>query len=107
MTAPVRILALAPIVLALLAGCGGDESDVSGGVAAVNQELASQGARLDCPKEVDGGAGAEFECDLEGTQTGKSTKVKMRIVEEGGSLAVDFAGGRPEVQRALRQVTAS
>ncbi|HVE67073.1 MAG TPA: hypothetical protein VNB64_00690 [Solirubrobacteraceae bacterium] len=102
----VRRLAAVPVLLAALAaGCGGEKSDVSGGVNAINQELAQQGARLDCPKEVDGGEGATFECDLEGTQTNKSTKIEMKIVKENGDLAVDFAGTRAQVQAAIRRVT--
>ena len=102
----VRRLVAVPVVLAaLIAGCGGEKSDVSGGVNAINQELAQQGARLDCPEEVDGGEGATFECDLRGTQTNKSTKIQMRIVQEGGDLAVDFAGTRAQVQAAIRRVT--
>ena len=93
------------LVLPALAACGGEKSDVSGGVEAINRELVNEGARLDCPKEVDGAEGTNFECDLKGAQTGRSTKVTMRIVEENGSLAVDFAGGRPEVQAAIRRVT--
>lgn len=93
------------VALGLLAGCGGEKSDVSGGVDAINRELAAQGARLDCPDEVEGGEGAQFECELRGTRTNKTTKVTMRIVEENGELAIDFAGARPAVQRALRQVT--
>jgi N-methylhydantoinase B/oxoprolinase/acetone carboxylase alpha subunit len=102
----VRRLAVVPVLLALfVAGCGGEKSNVSGGVKAINQELAQQGARLDCPKEVDGGEGATFECDLKGIRTNKSAKIKMKIVKENGDLAVDFAGTRAQVQAAIRQVT--
>jgi hypothetical protein len=101
-----RALVVVPIVVFVIAGCGGEKSDVSGGVDAINKELATQGAQLDCPKEVDGGEGAEFDCDLKGTQTGKSAKVKMKIVKQGGDLAVDFAGDRAEVQKAIQTVTA-
>jgi N-methylhydantoinase B/oxoprolinase/acetone carboxylase alpha subunit len=95
-----------PVAAILIAGCGGERSNVSGGVDQVNTELAKQGAKLDCPKEVDGGEGAKFDCTLKGTQTGKSTKVKMKIVKSGGSLAVDFNGSAAEVQAAIKQVTA-
>ena len=93
------------VVLPVISGCGGEKSDVSGGVDAINREMVNEGARLDCPKEVDGAKGAQFACNLEGTQTGSTTKVTMRIVEENGSLAVDFAGGRAQVQAAIRRVT--
>jgi len=95
-----------PSIALALAGCGGEKSNVSGGVDAVNRELAPQEARLDCPDQVDGAEGAEFECTLRGTRSGRTTKIRMRIVEEGGQLAVDFAGDRAQVQRALRRVTA-
>jgi hypothetical protein len=102
----VRRLAVVPVLLAFFAaGCGGEKSNVSGGVNAINQELAQQGARLDCPKEVDGGEGATFDCDLKGIRTNKSTKIKMKIVKENGDLAVDFAGERAAVQAAIKQVT--
>ena len=100
-----RLAAVAVLLAAFLAACGGEKSDVSGGVNAINQELAQQGARLDCPKEVDGGEGATFDCDLRGTRTNRSVKIKMKIVKENGDLAVDFAGDRAAVQRAIRQVT--
>jgi hypothetical protein len=100
-----RHLVAIPLAALAVAGCGGEKSDVSGGVKAINQQLAAQGAQLSCPKQVDGGAGATFQCDLKGTRTGRSTQIKMKIVKEGGSLAVDFAGGRAEVQRALKKVT--
>ena len=101
-----RLIAVPALLVGLAAaGCGGEKSNVSGGVNAINQELAQQGARLDCPKEVDGGEGATFDCDLEGTRTNKTTKIKMKIVKENGDLAVDFAGTRAQVQRAIAQVT--
>ncbi|MDX6697309.1 MAG: hypothetical protein QOE65_706 [Solirubrobacteraceae bacterium] len=101
-----RRLAAVTVPLALMfVGCGGEKSNVSGGVKAINQALAAQSARLDCPTEVKGGEGATFDCDLIGTKTNKSTKVKMKIVKENGSLAVDFAGNRPQVQAAIRRVT--
>lgn len=103
----IRRLIAVPVLLVGLAvaGCGGEKSDVSGGVNAINQELAQQGARLDCPKEVDGGEGATFDCDLKGIRTNKTAKVKMKIVKENDDLAVDFAGSRAEVQAAIRRVT--
>lgn len=100
-----RSFAVFPVAAVLIAGCGGSRSNVSGGVGQVNTELAKQGAQLDCPKEVDGGEGATFDCTLKGTQTGKSTKIKMKIVKSGGSLAVDFNGQAAEVQAAIKQVT--
>ena len=101
-----RRLAAVPVLLAAFAaGCGGEKSDVSGGVNAINQELAQQGARLDCPKEVDGGEGATFDCTLRGTRTNKSAPIKMKIVKENDELAVDFAGSRAQVQATIRRVT--
>jgi len=81
------------LALATTAGvaCGGEKTDVSQGVSAVNKELAAQGVSIDCPDEVDGGEGTEFDCTAKGTQTGKSAAIKMKIVKENGDLAVDFA----------------
>jgi hypothetical protein len=109
LTARNRLLSTFAAVLVLAfaaAGCGGEKSDVSGGVDAINKELTAQNAKLDCPKQVDGGEGAKFDCTLKGTQTGKSEKVKMKIVKQNGSLAVDFADDRAAVQSKLQQVTA-
>lgn len=100
-----RSFAALPVAAVVLAGCGGERSNVSGGVDQVNTALAARGAKLECPKEVDGGAGATFECTLKGTRTGKSAKIKMKIVKEKGALAVDFNGQAAEVQAAIRQVT--
>ncbi len=88
-----------------LAACGEERSDVSGGVGAMNRELAREGVRLDCPDEVDGAAGASFHCQLRGSQTRRTARVEMRIVEDDGQLAVDFAGGRDRVQSAIARVT--
>jgi hypothetical protein len=104
---PIPRAGLAALLLALPlgAGCGGEETDVSGGVAEANRQLGQQGVRLDCPKKVDGGEGTEFDCTMRGIQTGKSTKIKLKVRKEGGSLGVDFAGDRAEVQGKLREVT--
>ncbi|MDQ4040442.1 MAG: hypothetical protein M3141_01675 [Actinomycetota bacterium] len=88
-----------------LAACGGERSDVSAGVDAMNRELAREGVRLDCPDEVDGAAGATFHCELRGPQTRRTARVEMRIVEEDDQLAVDFAGGRERLQAAIAKVT--
>ncbi len=73
-----RGLAAGPIALVVTAGCG-ESTDVSGGVADANKDLAQQGATLQCPKEIDGGSGSEFECTLKSTRTGKSAKVKLKV----------------------------
>jgi protein-tyrosine-phosphatase len=84
-------LALVTVAAFVAAGCGGTKTDVSGGVDNLNQRLTQQGipAKLDCPKQVDGGAGTEFDCTLAATQGGKSTKVKMQVQKEGKNLVVD------------------
>jgi hypothetical protein len=88
-----------------LAACGGERTDVSQGVKNINdQVLSSQGASLDCPKEIDGGEGATFDCKLKGTETGKEASVKMKVTKQGKDLAVDIAD-QPAFQTALTQVT--
>lgn len=102
---PFRAVAAALATVAL-AACGEERSDVSAGVDAMNRELGREGVRLDCPDEVDGAARATFHCQLKGAQTRRTVRVEMRIVEEDGDLAVDFAGERERVRTAIAQVTA-
>ncbi|MDQ4142659.1 MAG: hypothetical protein M3198_02780 [Actinomycetota bacterium] len=98
-------LGFIPVALAAAVGCGGETTDISAGVKDANSELAPRRAELRCPKEVEGGEGTVLSCDLKGTKTGKSTKVAMKVVKEDEDLALDFAGDRAEVQRALRKVS--
>jgi hypothetical protein len=83
-------LALATVTAAVAAGCGGEETDVSGGIDSYNERLTQQGipAKLDCPDKVDGGEGTEFECTLKADQGGKSEKIKMEIQKEGDDYVV-------------------
>ena len=84
-------LALAGATAALAAGCGGETTDVSGGVDNLNKRLKDQGlaASLDCPKEVDGGEGTDFECTLKSDDGSVSEKVQMEIQKENDDLVVD------------------
>jgi Domain of unknown function (DUF4333) len=85
------LLALAAAA-ATAAGCGATRTDVSEGVDQLNERvLAPQGAKLDCPQEVDGGEGATFECTMRSTTGDASAPVEMRIETEGGELAVAVA----------------
>ena len=81
-------LACAVAGLALVAGCGGETTDVSEGVNQTNKDLAQVGAKLDCPKEVDGGEGTEFDCKLQNTDASKSVDVKLKVVKEGEELGL-------------------
>lgn len=83
-------LALAT-TMAVVAGCGGEKTDVSGGVDNLNERLTQQGipAKLECPDEVDGADGTEFDCDLKASEGDKSQKVKMEILKEGDDYVVD------------------
>ena len=85
------VLALVSITGVVAAGCGGEKTDVSGGVDNLNERLTQQGipAKLECPKEVDGGEGADFECTLKANEGGKEEKVQMEVQKEGGDLVVD------------------
>ncbi|HEX8744264.1 MAG TPA: hypothetical protein VF712_14125 [Thermoleophilaceae bacterium] len=84
-------LTLACATALAVAACGGETTDVSGGVENLNKQLADQGlaASLDCPKEVDGGEGTDFECTLKGDEGGKEEKVQMQVKKEGDKLVVD------------------
>ena len=86
-----RLTFLAPLaaIAAIAAGCGGEKTDVSQGVEQLNQTFGQSGVKIDCPKEVDGGEGTEFECTLSGN--GKEEKVKLKVVKQGDDLAVDIA----------------
>ena len=98
-----RISILA-VVAAVAVGCGGERTDISEGVEKLNsQVLAPQGAKLDCPDEVDGGAGATFECTMQSTSGDRSAPVTMKIVEQGGDLAVDLADEK-QFDAALEKV---
>lgn len=83
-------LALACATALIAVGCGEDRTDVSGGVADLNNTLKNEGraAELDCPKEVDGGEGTEFECTLKATEGNASEKVKLEVQKEGDELVV-------------------
>lgn len=83
------VIGLALAVVA--AGCGGETTDVSGGVENLNKRLDDQGiaATLDCPDEVDGGEGTDFECTLKADQGGTEQKVQMEVQKENDELVVD------------------
>lgn len=97
-----HMLSVAGLSLVFAVGCGGEKTDVSAGTEDFNKELSAEGSKLECPKEVDGGEGTEFECTLSG-QGGKESKVKLKVVKEGEDLAVDvvdraaFDNARQEV----------
>ena len=98
-----RISILA-VVAAVAVGCGGERTDISEGVEKLNsQVLAPQGAKLDCPDEVDGGEGATFECTMQSTSGDQSAPVTMKIVEQGGDRAVDLADEK-QFDAALEKV---
>ena len=96
-----------PVIgLALLAsGCGGEKTDVTAGTEDFNQELQPQGITMECPKEVDGGEGTEFDCTLKG-KGGESKTVKLKVVKDGDALAVDVAD-RAGFDAAVKQLSGS
>ena len=98
-------LACAAAGMTLLVACGGETTDISEGVNQTNQDLAAQGAKLDCPKEVDGGEGTEFDCKMQNTDGSKSADVKLKVIKDGeelGLAAVDEAA----YEQAIQEVTA-
>ena len=100
------VLALTAGLAAVAAGCGGETTDVSGGVDALNKRLSDQGiaASLDCPDEVDGGEGTDFECTLKADEGGTSEKVQMEVQKENGELVVDVRDGEAW-QKAIQNVS--
>ena len=98
-------LTVATVVVVVAAGCGGEKTDVSGGVDNLNERLTQQGipAKLECPKEVDGGEGTEFECTLKANQGGKEEKLTMEVQKEGGDLVVDVKD-QAQFEKALASV---
>ena len=86
-----RITLGAAVAAAVLAAGCGDKTDVSAGVEDFNKDLAADRLALDCPKEIKGGEGTEFDCTLKGTENGKSAPVKLKIAKEEGDLVVDAA----------------
>jgi hypothetical protein len=99
-------LATLAVALVLAGGCASETTDVSVGVSKINSQLLrGSGARLDCPKEVDDGKGARFDCTLVSSKTGKKRPVKMQITEQGGELTVDIVDAKA-FEKALREVVA-
>ncbi len=66
-----------------------------------NRVAEARQVKLICPEEVD--KGAEFECTLEGTNTGKTAKVKMEAISDEDDF-LDAADG-PAFKNAVEQVT--
>jgi hypothetical protein len=84
-------LAIACVAAVVAVGCGGETTNVSGGVENLNKQLSDQGiaAQLDCPDEVDGGEGTEFECTLKSEDGGTEEKVDLKVEKENDKLVVD------------------
>jgi hypothetical protein len=99
-------LAVALVSLATAAGCGGETTDVSQGVASINRDLAKQRLRLACPKTVNGGAGKVFTCTLTNTRNSKSTKMMLKVAKQNGKLAVAPVNGK-EFPAALQRIGAA
>ena len=101
-------LALTAFIAAVASGCGGEKTDVSKGIDSYNERLTQQGipAELDCPDQVDGGAGTEFDCTLKATEGDKSAKVKFEVRKEGKDLIV-IEKDQKAVERAIQTVVAA
>jgi hypothetical protein len=99
-------LSVAATAVVLVAGCGGTKTDVSAGVKDINDSvLAAQGAKLDCPKQVDGGEGKTFDCKLQNADGSKTENVTLKVTKQGKDLAVDLADEN-QFKTALAKVTA-
>ena len=101
-------LALVTVAAAVAAGCGGKKTDIGDAIDARNEAFEQQGVplKLECPDQVDGHKGAEFDCDLVASRGGDKEKVKMKIDEEGGDLTVDFKDSRAFEQTAAKLAAA-
>lgn len=95
-------LALVAALVLVATGCGGEKTDVTNGVDNLNERLNQQGipAELDCPDEVDGAEGTEFDCELKAQEGDRKQKVKMEISKEGDDYVVDVKD-QPSFERAI------
>lgn len=84
------------------AGCGGGKTDVSAGVDDLNGQLKPQGVSLECPNEVTGGEGTQFDCTMKG-RGGQSKSVQLKVAKEGDDLVVDIVN-QAEFDAARKQV---
>ena len=89
-------------LVALGAACGDDTVSTNEAVEALNRQIEARGVRLDCPEEVDKG-NREFDCQLQGTKTGKTTTVRMATPERGSDV-LDTADGAA-FRNAVEEVT--
>ena len=98
-------LALVSASAVVAAGCGGKKTDVSNGIETYNERLSQQGipAKLECPDEVDGHEGTEFECRLEAEQGDRTEKITMEVRKEGDDLIV-IEKDEAALDRAIRTV---
>jgi hypothetical protein len=94
-------LALLATTALVVAGCGGEKTDVSKGLDNLNERLTQQGipAKLECPDEVDGGEG-EFDCTLKAEEGDREQKIRMEIYKEGKDYVVDVKD-QPAFERAI------
>src|SRR4051794_16363219 len=95
-----RILAVSALAGALIVGCGGEETDISGAIADSNKNLAQNGASIDCPKKVDGGDGTKVKCTIKGKETGKTAPLELKV-QNGALVPVD----QQAYEAAVHQVT--
>ncbi len=84
-----------------VSGCGNEVTDATEAVDGINKELETVGASIDCPgvKEIEGDT---FECDLKGTESGKTEKVTLKLVGEEKDT-VDIADQKA-YDKALQEV---
>ncbi len=83
-------------------GCGSDTVSTDEAVQGFNRQVEVRDVRLRCPEEVDKGSEG-FDCQLEGTKTGKTTTVKMAPLERESDV-LDVADG-VAFRNAVEQVT--
>ena len=74
-------LSLAALTPLLVAGCGGETTDISAAVDDTNKNLDGT-ATMACDDEIDGGEGTKFDCTLKG-KGGKTETVQIKIIKDG------------------------
>jgi hypothetical protein len=100
-----RVLAVGALAAVFVAGCG-QKTDISKGIEDFNRTLEPNGLTLECPKEIKGGEGTEFDCTLKGTRNGKSAPVKLKIGKEEGDLVI-YAADQKAFDVARQEVAGS
>ncbi len=94
--------ALTVLGAAAAIACGNDTVSTTEAVEGFNRQVEVRDVKLTCPEEVDKGREG-FECQLQGTKTGKTVTVRMAELERESDV-LDVADGAA-FRNAIEQVT--